>query len=83
MFAFTPRSPGILSFEPGPADCWETGRLIETLPNGKVFEIGKVQAWAPPHRLVFGWRQASFAPDQPLAGSDGSMVTRISAILIP
>ena len=64
MFAFTPRSPGTLSFEPGPAACWETGRLVETLPNGKVFEIGKIQAWAPPHRLVFGWRQATFAPDQ-------------------
>ncbi len=64
MFAFTPRSPGVLSFEPGPANAWEDGRLIETLPSGKAFEIGKVRAWEPPHRLVFGWRQATFAPDQ-------------------
>ena len=59
LFAFTPRDPGRLAFEPG-AD----GRLIETLANGKVFEIGRVCAWEPPKRLVFGWRQATFAPDQ-------------------
>jgi uncharacterized protein YndB with AHSA1/START domain len=59
LFQFTPRSPGVLSFEPGPE-----GRLVETLASGKVFEIGKVRAWEPPRRLVFGWRQASFAPGQ-------------------
>ncbi|MEO8926698.1 MAG: SRPBCC family protein [Caulobacteraceae bacterium] len=59
MFQFTPRDPGVLSFEAG-----EGGRLIETLPNGKVFEIGKVRVWAPPHRLVFGWRQATFDEGQ-------------------
>ncbi len=59
LFRFTPRDPGLLSFEPG-----EGGRLIETLPSGKVFEIGRVFVWSPPSRLVFGWRQATFAPDQ-------------------
>ena len=59
MFTFTPRDPGRLSFDGG-----ENGRLIETLANGKVFEIGRVRAWEPPDRLVFGWRQATFAPDQ-------------------
>ena len=59
LFAFTPRDPGLLAFEPG-----EGGRLIETLPNGKVFEIGKIRVWDPPSRLVFGWRQATFAPGQ-------------------
>ena len=59
LFQFTPRGPGLLSFEPG-----EGGRLIETLPGGKVFEVGAIRAWEPPHRLVFGWRQAAFAPDQ-------------------
>jgi uncharacterized protein YndB with AHSA1/START domain len=59
LFAFTPRDPGVLAFEPG-----EEGRLIETLPNGKVFEIGRVRAWEPPRRLVFAWRQATFAPGQ-------------------
>ncbi len=59
LFRFTPRSPGTLAFEPGP-----DGRLTEILPNGKVFEIGRIRAWEPPGRLVFGWRQATFAPDQ-------------------
>ena len=64
LFAFTPRDPGVLAFEPG-----EGGRLTETLPNGKVFEIGRIRAWEPPlegglGRLVFGWRQAAFAPGQ-------------------
>jgi uncharacterized protein YndB with AHSA1/START domain len=59
IFAFTPRSPGVLSFESG-----EGGRLIETLPNGKVFEIGKIRAWSPPDHLAFDWRQATFTPDQ-------------------
>jgi uncharacterized protein YndB with AHSA1/START domain len=59
LFAFTPREPGVLAFEPGPE-----GRLTETRSNGKVFEIGRVRAWEPPHRLVFGWRQAAFTPEQ-------------------
>ena len=59
LFTFTPRDPGLMAFEPG-----EGGRLIETLPNGKVFEIGRIRVWEPPSRLVFGWRQATFAPDQ-------------------
>lgn len=59
LFAFTPRDPGVLSFEPG-----QGGRLIETRAGGKVFEIGKIRVWAPPSLLAFGWRQATFAPDQ-------------------
>jgi uncharacterized protein YndB with AHSA1/START domain len=59
LFAFTPRSPGVVSFEGGVG-----GRFIETLPNGEVFEIGRISAWEPGQRLVFGWRQATFAPDQ-------------------
>jgi len=50
---------GVLSFEPG-----EGGRFVETLPNGKVFVIGAITTWSPPCRLAFGWRQATFAPDQ-------------------
>lgn len=56
MFQFTPRSPGVVSFE--------GGRFIETLEGGKVFEIGRITAWEPGVRLAFGWRQAAFAPDQ-------------------
>jgi uncharacterized protein YndB with AHSA1/START domain len=59
LFAFTPRSPGVLAFEPG-----EDGRLIEMLPGGKIFEVGRIRIWAPPDRLVFGWRQATFQPGQ-------------------
>jgi uncharacterized protein YndB with AHSA1/START domain len=59
LFQITPRGDGVLSFEPGSG-----GRLITTLPDGKVFEIGRVQVWEPGARLVFSWRQASFAPEQ-------------------
>jgi len=59
LFAFTPRDPGVLAFEGG-----EGGRLITTLAGGKVFEIGRIRVWSPPERLVFSWRQATFAPDQ-------------------
>ncbi|MDO8377666.1 SRPBCC family protein [Phenylobacterium sp.] len=55
LFQTTPRAPGVLAFEPG-----QGGRLIETLANGKVFEIGRITAWEPPHRLEFSWRQANF-----------------------
>lgn len=58
LFQTTPRAPGVLAFEPGAG-----GRLIETLANGKVFEIGRITAWEPPNRLEFSWRQASFPPE--------------------
>ena len=60
LFSFTPRSPGVLAFERAGE---EAARLVERLPSGKVFEIGPVRVWSPGERLVFGWRQASFAPD--------------------
>ncbi len=56
LFAFTPRAPGVLSFE-------GAERLIETREGGKVFEIGRVRVWEPGQRLVVGWRQATFTPD--------------------
>jgi uncharacterized protein YndB with AHSA1/START domain len=59
LFQFTPRSPGMLAFEEGVG-----GRFTETLPNGTVFEIGRITAWSPPTRLAFTWRQATFAEDQ-------------------
>lgn len=59
LFRFTPRSPGTVRFEGG-----EGGRFVEELPDGKIFEIGRVRAWEPGSRLVFGWRQATFARDQ-------------------
>ena len=57
LFQLTPRGDGTLSFD------GET-RLITTLANGKVFEIGKVTAWQRGQRLALTWRQATFAPDQ-------------------
>ena len=62
MFQFTPRSPGVLAFEP-PQD-GAAGRLVERLSTGKTFVIGEVTAWEPGQRLMFGWRQAAFTPDQ-------------------
>ena len=62
LFRFTPKSPGVMAFEP-PNDAGRGGRLIERLPNGKEFEIGDVREWAPGERLVVGWRQATFGPD--------------------
>lgn len=55
LFSFTPRSPGVMAFQ--------DGRLVERLPSGKVFEVGEVRVWERGARLVFGWRQASFAAD--------------------
>ncbi len=59
LFAFTVGKRGRLAFEPGPS-----GRLVELYDDGSEFEIGRVRVWEPPDRLVFTWRQASFAPDQ-------------------
>jgi uncharacterized protein YndB with AHSA1/START domain len=59
LFHFTPRSPGVLAFEPGVG-----GRFTETFDDGSVFEIGRVTVWQPGALLAFTWRQASFAPDQ-------------------
>jgi uncharacterized protein YndB with AHSA1/START domain len=59
LFQLTPRGDGQLRFEPG-----ENGRLVTALPNGKIYEIGKITAWAPGERVAFTWRQGTFAPDQ-------------------
>jgi Activator of Hsp90 ATPase homolog 1-like protein len=59
LFQFTDRTDGRLAFEPEPPE-----RLVEIGPDGERFEIGDVRVWDPPRRVVFGWRQATFAPDQ-------------------
>lgn len=41
------------------------GRVFETWRDGAgehEHEFGRVTAWEPPHRLAFGWRNATFAP---------------------
>jgi hypothetical protein len=40
-----------------------------------VFEIGQIRAWQPPHRLVVGWRHATFAP-----GQDTEVEVRFEAV---
>jgi len=62
LFRFTPRSPGALAFEPPHGD--QPGRFVERLASGKSFTIGEVSVWEPGRRLVFGWRQATFTPEQ-------------------
>ena len=61
FFKLTPRSPGVMAFEPPVGD--DRGRLVERLASGKVFEVGEVSVWSPGERLVVGWRQASFGPE--------------------
>lgn len=59
LFRITPRGDGVLVFEEGPVR-----RLLARFEDGETFEIGRVHVWEPGRRLVFSWRQASFAPDQ-------------------
>ncbi len=59
LFPITAQGDGSLAFEGGAG-----GRLITRLESGAVFEIGRISVWEPGKRLVFSWRQASFAPDQ-------------------
>jgi uncharacterized protein YndB with AHSA1/START domain len=56
LFQITRRGDGRLSFEPGAG-----GRLVTTFADGEQFEIGRISVWEPGRRLVFGWRQSSFA----------------------
>jgi uncharacterized protein YndB with AHSA1/START domain len=51
-----PRPNGNLRFEAPP-----DGRLVEIGADGEVFEVGRVHAWQPGERLVFGWRNRAFA----------------------
>lgn len=52
---------GIMRFEPGPH-----GRLIEVYDDetGDHYEVGRITAWEPGHRLAFTWRIPNFAPDE-------------------
>jgi uncharacterized protein YndB with AHSA1/START domain len=59
FFRVTPGGDGTLAFEAGAG-----GRLYTTLENGDTFEIGRISVWEPGKRLVFTWRQSSFAPEQ-------------------
>lgn len=58
-FQLWPPSSGIITLEPK-----KGGRFIETLPNGKQFDLGRVIAWNPPKRIRLSWREPGFAPEQ-------------------
>lgn len=43
------------------------GRLFESFDGERgehVIEVGRVRVWEPPQRLVFTWRNATFAPNE-------------------
>lgn len=43
------------------------GRLFESFDGAggqHVIEVGRVRVWEPPQRLVFSWRNATFAPHE-------------------
>ena len=70
LFMLTPQGDGRLRFEPG-----EGGRLVTTLADGEVFEIGRITVWQPGERLALSWRQATFA-----AGQSTALDVRFEAI---
>jgi uncharacterized protein YndB with AHSA1/START domain len=59
LFQITAGGDGTLAFDPGVG-----GRLYTRFSDGREFEIGRISVWEPGRRLVFAWRQASFASDQ-------------------
>ena len=59
LFAFARGRTGTVAFEPRLG-----GRFTETYGEGDTFEIGRITAWEPGRRVVFTWRQDSFAEDQ-------------------
>jgi hypothetical protein len=59
LFPITHEGDGVLAFEGE-----EPRKLVSRLPDGTLFEIGRVTEWRRGERLAFDWRQASFAPHQ-------------------
>lgn len=62
-FRIAPGDRGLMAMEPGVG-----GRVFESWHDAqgteRVHEIGRVQVWEPPRRLVFSWRAINFAPDE-------------------
>ena len=53
---------GLIRVEPGVG-----GRVFESYAaddGEKVIEVGRTKVWDPPHRLLFEWRIANFAPGE-------------------
>jgi uncharacterized protein YndB with AHSA1/START domain len=59
-FRFCLAGEGRMRFEPGVG-----GRFLEESgPGGEPHEIGRIAAWEPGRRLLFGFRARSFAPGE-------------------
>ena len=59
-FRFVPPYAGSMRLEPGLG-----GRLLHVVNEaGRIFEVGRIEAWEPPSRLAFTWRLANFRPGQ-------------------
>jgi len=61
-FRASGRSVGTLVLEAGAG-----GRLFERFDaagTGQIVEVGRIVTWEPPSRLVFEWRNLSFAPHE-------------------
>ena len=61
LFRFTDRDGTAAS----PSNPTRPNTSSRSARDGERFEIGPVLEWEPPHRLVFGWRQAEL-PRRPL-----------------
>lgn len=57
-FRIAGKQPGVIRFEPKLG-----GRLLEEFGE-KVFEIGTIKAWNPPHRFMFDWKGVNFQPGE-------------------
>jgi len=62
-YRVAPDDRGLMALEPAVG-----GRVFESWHDAggqpRVREIGRVQVWEPPRRLVFSWRAANFAPHE-------------------
>jgi uncharacterized protein YndB with AHSA1/START domain len=58
-FRHSGKRPGILHLEPH-----VDGRIFEEITAEQAIEVGRVRVWEPPARLVFSWRNATFAPNE-------------------
>lgn len=72
-YRVAPGDRGLVAMEAGVG-----GRVFESwvADDGqeRVHEIGRVQVWEPPQRLVFSWRAVNFAPGE---------VTEVEVLFVP
>ncbi len=60
-FRWNPQRDGVVRFEGG-----EGGRFVEVYDEASedAFEVGRIEVWDPPKRLVFTFRARAFAPGE-------------------